>query len=138
MKLKLLGLVFLLLGFGSANAQLGRKNTDIIKEHGHGYTVGVKNNGVKYISYEKEMRTKTSGKYIRKKTYYLKKSNEGAQICFSWTIFEPVTEKNAWIVFLDNNYSKTKHGQWKDYKSNIVFNIYVAGKYCIITSEFDN
>lgn len=130
--------VFFLFGFQTARAQLFQTRSDIISKEGYGYTIGVTDDGTKYIRYDKEMNTKASGSYTQAKVIYFTKLDDGREICYMWKILEPSSETNSNVAYYKSKFVETAYMQWKDYEINVIYDIVVKDGICVITAWYDN
>lgn len=128
---------FLFLSFTSILAQIGQSRDDIIAEYGQHYEVGETNDGIKYISYDKEYTTEQSGTYIQAKAIYFFEADDGTHVCHKWLIIEPSSETNSWVKLLNKDFVKIGYMEWKDYESNILYKIEVEDGLCLLKAMYD-
>jgi len=133
MKLQIL-ILFLLISF-NLNAQIGATKEEIIEKQGANYVEDVSDYGVDFMLYESQYKSDESGIFTRSTVMYLKKKN-GVQFCYEYLIMEPSSETNAWVNFYNKkNYVKLKELKWKDYKTNLIYEIRVGDGLCYIKTS---
>jgi hypothetical protein len=130
--------IFLLLCSLSIKAQLFQTRSIIIEEYGHEYTTGVTDDGTKYIVYDKRLFTNASGTYTQTKAIYFTILENGSEICYMWKILEPSSETNTNVTLFKSKFVEIDYLQWKDYETNIIYDIDVKDELCIITAWWDN
>ena len=134
----LTAILFLLLPF-FAQAQLGHSRADIVKSKGNNYESLFTNSGQPYISYKSTLHTDASGNYTNYTCFYFDKKDT----CTMVLIIEPLTEINAWVIYLNKKYVNTGELTWKDYASNstVVIKRQQMGAFgdaIALTFEYDN
>ena len=122
-----------------ATAQLGHTRADIIKSRNANFESLVTKSGQPYISYETTMTTEASGSYTNYSSFYFDKDG----YCSMVLIIEPLSEINAWVIFLNKKYVKTGELSWKDYATNSTVVIKrqemkTYGEAVTVTFEYDN
>lgn len=143
MKRILLVLVF----FGLANslfAQIGQTLKEVKEKYGQSYTDGYTDPGEDgetfyHISYEEKMETTHSGSYTRIKVMYFF-DNTPDSFCAMWMIIEPSSETNPTVRYFNKDMVRVKDMTWKDYETNLLYNIEVVDGFCITTCypDFNN
>jgi len=131
-------IAFLTFSYETVLAQIHQSRSAIVKEYGYDYSEGVTNDGTKYISYKKDMKTIPSGSYTRTKAYYFTKLDDGTEICYLWKIIEPSSETNTNVAGYKSKLVELGYMQWKDYETNIIYEIEVKDGLCITTAWWDN
>jgi hypothetical protein len=118
-------------------AQIYQEKEEIIKEL-DSYESGVADDGSEYIYFDKELKTKASGEYTRTKVIYFVELEDGTKICNMWKILEPSSETNSSVAIFKNKYVEVDYMQWKDYENEILYDVEVDEKVCIVTAVYDN
>lgn len=127
-------LVFALL---PGHAQIGQNRQAIIAEYGDQYESGETDDGTPYISYEKSFTTEQSGTYTQIKALYFLEADDGSNICYKWILIEPSSETNAWVKYLNKEMVKIGYLKWKDYETNINYQLNVEDDYCLLKVAYD-
>lgn len=131
-------LLFFILGSKESQAQIFQNKNDILKELGTPDDRGVSDDGLNYIVYEEDFNTKASGEYTRHKVIYFVEMEDGKQICNMWKILEPSSETNSTVSFLKDKYVEVDYMQWKDYETEILYDVEVEDEVCIVTAVYDD
>ena len=63
---------------------------------------------------------------------------DGKQICNMWKILEPSSETNSTVSFLKDKYVEVDYMQWKDYETEILYDVEVEDEVCIVTAVYDD
>lgn len=129
--------LFLLTSAQTSQAQIGLNKAEVIAEYGQNYENGETDDGMKYISYDKEYTTEQSGTYVQSKAIYFFEAADGTLICHQWLIIEPSSETNAWVKQLNKELVKIGYMEWKDYEKNILFKINVEDGLCLLKAMYD-
>ena len=129
---------FIVFYWNPSFAQIYKTESNIIEELGAPDETGVTDDGKEYIVYKKELETKASGEYTRHKVMYFAKLEDGTEICDMWKIFEPSTETNSFVSYFKDTFVEVDYMQWKDYETEILYDVEVEDKICIVTAVFDN
>ncbi|CAL67556.1 hypothetical protein [Christiangramia forsetii] len=130
-------LSFYSISFFNVNAQIFQEKEEIIKDL-DSYESGVADDGSDYIYFDKDLETKASGEYTRRKVIYFVELDDGTEICNMWKILEPSSETNSSVAFFKEKYVEVDYMQWKDYENEILYDIAVEDEICIITAVYDN
>lgn len=116
-------------------AQLGQTKSYIISAHGYAYQSKFTKDGQPYIEYDSTMYSKESGRYNRTTVYYFDANN----ICNMQVYFEPLSEINGWVSYLNAHYVKLTELAWKDYSKNINFYVKnLEGTLVAVTFKYDD
>lgn len=124
-------------GIIPVSGQILQSRNEIIKEKGNNYKTGVTEDGIKYIYYDKEVETKQTGKYVQRKAIYFLESSDGTEICSHFKIVEPKSETNNNVMLFKNKLVEIDYMKWKDYSTNLIYEVSVEGSVCVITAWYD-
>jgi hypothetical protein len=130
-------LVFLFLSILEVKSQSFQSQSQIIKECGPNFTSGKTPDGTKYLEYVTPSRSEASGSFDTVKRFYFTILSNGEEGCYMWKIIVPSSEVNNWVSVLKNKYVEIRNMVWKDYESNMLYNVIVLGPYCTIQSHYD-
>jgi len=134
---KLIFAVLVLLTMTSV-AQLAQTKSTIIRELGYDYTSDVADDGTPFIMYETKMQSDASGYYSQFKAIYFFTASTGETLCYMWKIFEPASETNYNVAWYNKRYVKIGTTRWKDYATDIVYDIEVKDGICVITAWLES
>lgn len=126
-----------ILGANESRAQIFQDKNDILKELGTPDDTGVSDDGSNYIVYQKDFNTKASGEYTQHKVIYFVELEDGSEVCNMWKILEPSSETNSNVSFYKENFVEVEYMQWKDYETEILYDVSVKEDVCIVTAVYD-
>ncbi len=95
-------------------AQILQTHNDIIDTYGTPFYEGVTENGEKFLYYKIPVKTKTSGLYTQRKVMFLKRSEDGTEICYKWKVLEPSSELKLNKISFKRNLVQIGDKKWKD------------------------
>ena len=133
----LVTIVVILATTSNSYSQIFQSRIDIIDEYGFDYKSGITDDGTKYITYEKEYTSESSGTYTQYKTMYFMESDDGTEFCHYWVITEPITEVNGAVRYFKNQFVEVGYLEWKDYETNILYKVETDDGLCFITAWYD-
>ena len=84
------------------------------------------------------MTTKASGEHVQTKAIYFQIRDDGIEFCSGWKVVEPSSETNSIIAFFKSKFVEIGYMQYKDYETNVVYDVVVKDDLCIITASWDN
>lgn len=120
-----------------AYSQIGTTLSDLKEEHANNYEVdytGPNENGDKsfYLLINKNIESEHSGEYLQTKVFYFLEDKPDA-LCYMWKIFEPITETNPNVIYLNKEMVKIEEMLWKDYVTDLYYKLEVENGLCIVT-----
>lgn len=118
-------------------AQIGQTRADIIEDKGTNYEAGITDDGTKYIVYKKVFTTEPSGTFTRHKVIYFIILDNGKEVCHIWKHLEPASETNTNVAYFKKNMVEIDYMTWKDYETNIIYEIKVDEGLCVTTVSYD-
>lgn len=130
--------LFVLLTGLNVQAQIFQTKADVIEELGTNYESGVTDDGTDYLVYEQEFTTDASGTYTRYKAFYFVELEDGTEVCNMWKISEPSSETNPTVAYFKDKFVEVGYMQWKDYETEIVYDVEVDDGVCLVTAWYDN
>lgn len=134
-----LGALFIFLSFQPvASAQILQTYSEIVEMYGAPFYEGITENGEKILYYKIPMRTETSGIYNQRKVMFLKKADDGTEVCYKWKVLEPSSELKLNITSFNRNLVQIGDRKWKDYGKSIVYELEKVNGVCAITAWYDS
>lgn len=83
------------------------------------------------------MTTERSGDYQQIKVIYFRETDDGKEFCHMWKLIEPSSETNSMVSYLKKNFVEVDYLTWKDYETELLYEIEVDKKFCVLTVWYD-
>ena len=138
----ILTIIILLLNAYVVNAQLWKELSEVIKIYGYDFTIGYKQVGYsekKYFRYEKVIPKEVDWKFNEGFTrFYTMKTKDGSdEFCSEIDIFLPSSYINLVVSYFKNKlYVQEAYMIWKNYETQVVYEVNVKDGYCIINISY--
>ena len=122
-------------------SQIGYTLSEVKSTWGYNYTEDYTNGNEDekkyYIYYQEETETQNSGRYTKLRVIYFT-ANKSDAVCVMWALVEPISEINANIKFFESKMVKVGDLLWKDYATNLLYQIINKDETCVIKCVYDN